>query len=232
MAQKHIINTEAMTDDELHNTDPEDLEYWLIEVERSFNFKFAGNELTGIQTFGEFADHIITKFNRDHSDACTTQQAFYKIRSTMRSAFQVESLTPRTLLIDILPRKNRIRQVKRLEQELGFRLQLLEAPAFVTSGLFMLTLASLLSFIFSVETGIIGLVLSIAGFWLADNFGKELKVQTVGELVDQIARTNYTQSRRDSSTFNRYEIEKLLADWLCANFYLDRAKLTRESKFV
>jgi hypothetical protein len=220
-----------MTEDELHEADSEDLEYWLIEVEKSFNIKFADNELVGVQTFGELADHIIGKIDRPDLENCTTQQSFYKLRATVKHIWKAKSFTPQTLLSDILPRRGRIRQVELLEKELGFELELLGPPAFAQISLSCLMLISLFSFIFSVPIGIVGVLTSIGGFWLAAKIGNELTIKTVGDLARRIARKHYTQARRDSSTFNKTEIETLLAEWLCEDFYLSSAKLTRASKF-
>ena len=216
----------------LHDVDIEDLNDWLTEVEKSFNVIFADNELAGVQTFGELSDHIVSKLNLIHSNDCTTQQAFYKLRSAIKHNFQVGSLTPHTFLAEILPRRERIRHVERLEYELGFSLRLLQPPTFVTISLLTLMCFSPFGFMFSFQIGILSLLTSCLGFWLAAKFGKEFSVQTIGELVERIARTNYIQSRRDPSKFNPKEIEKLLADWLCADFSLSRSTLTREAKFT
>jgi hypothetical protein len=217
---------------ELHNIDPEDIEDWLMEVEKSFNFTFEQDELMAVQTFGDLSDHVISKLTLVQVNDCTTQQAFYKLRLAIEEVLQVDSITPRTLLVDILPRKRRISTVKRLEGALGFKLWLLAPPAFVEIGLLILLFVSLLSFVFSVKMGICGLLLSSSGFWIAAKYGKELTVQTVDESVERAARINYIQSRRDASTCNRTEIERLLADWLRENFCLSKTKLIRESKFT
>lgn len=72
-----------MTDYELNNIDPENIEDLLVKVEKSFNIKFVGNELIALLTFGELCDHIVNKIKLDHSDNCTTQQAFYKLRNAI-----------------------------------------------------------------------------------------------------------------------------------------------------
>lgn len=73
---------------------------------------------------------------------------------------------------------------------------------------------------------------SIAGLWLANKIGNELDLQTVGQVAEKMTRENYIKSRRNSKTFNKNEIEKVLTDWFSNDLYLDKSKLTREAKFV
>lgn len=218
--------------DELHTVDGEDMEDWLQMVEKSFDFEFIEKELADVQTFGDLSDRIIHKFTLRHSGTCTTQQAFYKLRSAFAISLQVDSITPHTLLSDLLPRKRRRSNVKKLEKQVGFKLSLLRPPAFVLFSLLFFMVAAVCGFFVDFRIGFLGLLIPSAGFWLAYQFGKELTVKTVGDLAEQITREHYRLVRRDASTFNRDEIEKLLADWLCESFALSRSKLTREAKFL
>ena len=47
-----------------------------------------------------------------------------------------------------------------------------------------------------------------------------------------MTRENYLKSRRNSKTFNKNEIEKVLTDWFSNDLDLDKSKLTRDAKFV
>ncbi len=94
---------------ELKNIDPDDVNDLLLKIEASFNIKFQQNELTHAQTFGEICDLIKGKLQLDHTNDCTTQQAFYKLRSAFISVTQVENIkiSPETSLAVLLPRKVR-----------------------------------------------------------------------------------------------------------------------------
>ena len=59
--------------------------------------------------------------------------------------------------------------------------------------------------------------------------GKELYVNTVGELVEKITRENYLQLRRNPETFNKKEIQKILIDWFSNEFELDKFQVNTRS---
>ena len=223
-----------MTDYELKNIDPEDIEDLLVKVETSFDIKFIGDELVHIKTFGQLCDHIANKIQLDISDDCTSQQAFYKLRDVISSTLQIDKkmITTNFSLADILPRQSRRSWTRKLEEQLGFKLNILRPPHWVTTTLVILLLASLVELFFNWQIGLSGLLLSIAGFKFANKIGNELDLQTVGQVAEKMTRENYLKSRRNPKTFNKNEIEKILTDWFSADLGLDKSKLTREAKFV
>lgn len=223
-----------MKEFELKNTDPEVIEDILAKVEHSFDIKFTDKELAHIQTFGEICDLVKSKLQLVHTDDCTTQQAFYKLRSTLISALEVdkEKITPDTLLVDLLPKQIRKSKTKQIEQDLGFKLSLLRPPHFVTSIFVVLFLASLIGLGIVWQLGLAGLGFSIAGLWLATKVGNELDLKTVGQLAEKMTRENYLKSRRNPKTYNDNEVEKVLTDWFSNNLGIDKSKLTREARFT
>lgn len=218
---------------ELKNTDPEDIDLLLEKVEKSFDIKFGQSELMHISTFGELCDHIENKIQLDNSDDCTSQQAFYKLRDAISLTCQIDKTTISTNLplADILPRQSRRSRTRKLEKQLGFDLQILRPPHWVVWTLAIILLASLVVLFINWQIGLIGLVLSMVGFRLADKIGNELDLQTVGQVAEKMARENYLKSRRNPKTFNKNEIEKVLIDWFSKDFDLDKSKLTRDAKF-
>jgi hypothetical protein len=131
-----------------------------------------------------------------------------------------------------LPRQSRRSQTRKLEEQLGFKLNILRPPHWVTGTLVVILLASLVGLFFNWQIGLLGLAFSIAGLWLANKIGNELDLQTVGQVAEKMTRENYLKSRRNSKTFNKNEIEKVFTDWFSNEFDLDKSKLTREAKFV
>jgi acyl carrier protein len=217
---------------ELKHIDPLDIEDLLVKIEDSFNVKIAESELSSIKTFGEFCDYIKLKIPLEHIENCTTQQAYYKLRENITKFLKIDrnNITPATLLVDFLPRKERKLRIKRLEQELGHNLSILRPPYWVTDFLLLLFGVSCITLFFS-TFGLIGLVLTIIGLGIADKIGNELDLKTVGELTKKITREHYLNSRRNSNTFNKNEIEKVLTEWFITEFDLDKSKLTRTAKF-
>ena len=222
------------TDYELKNIDSEDIEDILVKVETSFDIKFVGDELVHIITFGQLCDHIANKILLDNSDDCTSQQAFYKLRDAISSTLQIENKTISTdfLLADLLPRQSRRSRTRKFEKHLGFKLNILRPPHWVTGTLVISLLASLVGLFFNWQIGLLGLVFSIAGLWFANKIGNELDLQTVGHVAEKMTRESYLKSRRNPKTFNKNEIEKVLTDWFSNDLGIDKSKLTREAKFV
>lgn len=228
------VTSNAMTDYELKNIDPDDISDLLVKVEKSFDIKFGHPELMHISTFGELCDHIANKIQLDNSEDCTSQQAFYKLRDTISTILQIDKKTISTnySLTDILPREIRRSRTKKIEKKLGFKLNILRPPHWVSGTLVVVLLASLVALFFNWQIGLLGLLVSIAGLWFANNIGNELDLQTVGQVAEKMTRENYLKSRRNPKTFNKKEIEKVLTDWFSNDLDLNKSKLTREAKFV
>jgi hypothetical protein len=222
------------TDYELKNIDSEDIEDLLVKVENSFDIKFGDTELIEIMTFGQLCDHIANKIQLDNSDDCTSQQAFYKLRNAISSTLQFDNKTITTdfPLVKLLPRQSRRVRTKKLEKHLGFKLNILRPPHWVTGTFVILLLASIVEIFFNWQIGLFGLLFSIAGLWVANKIGNELDLQTVGQVAEKMTRENYLKSRRNPKTFNKKEIEKVLTDWFSHELYINKNKLTRDAKFV
>ena len=223
-----------MRDIELKDIDSEDIEDILLKVEKSFDIKFTDNELTNVKTFGELCDNIKGKLQLEHTDDCTTQQAFYKLRSTLIFVLQVDKakITPDTLLVDLLPRQTMKSKTKQIEQGLGFKLSILRPPHFVTGFLALLFLTSLVGLGFVWHYGLAGLALSLSGLWLAYKVGNELNLKTVRQLIEKMTRESYLKSRSNPGTYNSNEIEKVLTDWFSNDLDIDKSKLTREARLT
>jgi len=223
-----------MTNNILKNIASEDIDDLLVKIEKSFCIKFNKTELTNILTFGELCDLVAQKIKFTHNDDCTTQQAFYKLRDAISITFEIEkkTISPDFSLIDLLPRRDRLTMTRDLEKYLGIKLNILRPPHWLTVTLFGLLLISLFGLYFAWKTGISGLVLSIFGLWIANKKGIELDAQNVGDVAEKMARENYMKSRRNSTTFNESEIEKVLTDLFSIEFGIEKSKINRETKFV
>ncbi len=233
-AKPQNVTSNAMINYELRNTDSEDIEHLLLRVENSFNIKFVSNELVYITTFGQLCDHITNKIQLEDVKTCTSQQAFYKLREAILTTLQIKNktITLDLLLTDILPRHNRRLKVKNLENYLGFGLNILR-PSYWIVGILAITLIiSLVGLLFNLEIGLLGLVFSVFGLCFANKIGKELDLQTVGQVVKKMTRENYLKSRRNPETFNKDEIEELLTDWFSNDLQIDRSRLTRDKEFA
>lgn len=213
----------------LENVDPEDIEDLLKKAEKSFDITFKPNELAYVTTFGQLSDHIINKIKLEEADGCTSQQAFYKLQDALSEVLCLEkkSVTPKLLLKELLPPSHRKRIIKELEFKLGFRLNILSPPIWIILTMFLTFVISGFLFFWDWRVAVSGLVISIVGFILSNKLGRELGLNTVGELAEKMSWENYLKSRRKSSTVNKKELEKLLTSWFKSDLVLD--KLDRES---
>jgi acyl carrier protein len=219
---------------ELRNIDTDDIEYLLLKIESSFDMKFGDTELAHVTTFGELCDIIANKIELENTYDCTTQQAFYKLRAAVTEIFQTDKKTISTdmLLSDLLPRINRKTKVKQLENQLGYKLNILRPPHWVTSTLILIFITALVGLFVKFEIGFILFVISVIGLWSSKKLGNELDVKTLGQLAEKMTRENYLKVRRNPLTYNKTEIEKIITD-LFADFYsLDKSKLKRDATFV
>lgn len=212
--------------------DSEDLEDMLLKIEDSFDIRFETNELAHVRTYGEFCDAIIDKISLGHSEDCTTQQAFYKLREAITKSTETEKkeITPTTELAEIFPRKTRKNQIKTFEKNLGFKLSILRPPHFVTGFLVILLLASLITLFIEWQYGLIVLGLAIGGIWISNKLGNELNIKTVRELSEKMTRENYVISRRNSKTINKNELDKILENWFVDFLGVRKSDLTREAQ--
>lgn len=153
--------------------DSEDLEHMLLKIEESFDIRFKTNELTFVKTYGEFCDAIKEKISLNHSETCTTQEAFYKLRDALLSSLEMEKakITTSTKLTEIFPRRSRKFRIKKVENELGFKLFFLRPPYFVTGLLGILLFSSFLLLFIDWKYGLSLFALSICGFWVSSKTG-------------------------------------------------------------
>ncbi|MBD1385483.1 hypothetical protein IDJ75_09360 [Mucilaginibacter rigui] len=218
----------------LSNIDPEDIGDVLLKIERSFNIRFTDEDLTHIKTFGALCDLVVDKVKQVQSDSCTTQQAFYKLRNAINAKKPIEKcdLKPQTKLCELFPRDNRIEVVADLENEMGLHMNLLQPKQWIVysfAGLLMAAIA--LSFINNVA-GFIVAGLAITGLILAGKFGKELKVKTLGDLSEKIAREHYLKCRRDASTVNRGEVAEKVKELFADYLHVEPSALKKQARFA
>ncbi|MCP5062370.1 MAG: hypothetical protein GY936_07905 [Ignavibacteriae bacterium] len=217
---------------ELKDYDIEDLEDVLIRIESSFGINFVDNELASVTNFGQLSDSIINKIKVQETESCTSQQAFYKLREVIKTEIGIENIEPKTELEQIFPKGQRIKSLKKVEENLGFKLNIIGPPDFIVGFFAILLLGSLIGFFFDWFLPLIGIGISIIGFKIADKTGTELKYETVKQVAEKMRRENYLKSRRHPNTGNKKEIEKTIIDIFATDFNLDKSKLTRETQLM
>lgn len=218
----------------LNNFDAEDIGDVLLKIERSFDITFADEDLKEAKTFGQLCDVVVAKVKHAQADSCTTQQAFYKLRNAINAKNPAEKslVKPQTKLCELFPRDNRIEIVADIENEMGFHMNLLQPKSWIVWCFALLLIASLGLFLFNTTIATVGLIISIAGLRLAGRFGKELKVKTIGDLAEKIAREHYLKCRRDAATVNRAEVVQKVKELFADYLHLEPSALTKEARFA
>ena len=223
-------NTQAFN---LNNVDPEEMGDVLVKIERSFNIRLDDTSCKDVKTFGKLCDIVVEKVKQTNNDSCTTQQAFYKIRNAINSTISPpkELIKPQTKLADIFPRDTRLQVIAEIEREMGFKINLLQPKQGIVGTFIFVLAASAVGFFYQPVMAFIGALVAISGLMLAGKFGKELKVKTLGDLAEKVAREHYIKCRRDASTVNRNEVSQKIKELFTADLYLEPSVLTRDAKF-
>ena len=218
----------------LDNYDDEDIFDVVIKLEKSFGLKFEKDAFYNVKTFGDLCDIFINNLEGDNSDDCSTQQAFYKVRSAIATTQLIDkqSISLETKLQDIFPRYNRRQKIKKLQDELDITLNILEIKSWLGWTIFIVILASLITFFLKWQFALTGLLLFIAIGWTANKFfAKEFKLATVRQLTEKLARENYVDIRQIKGKINRQEILNVITDTFSKDLDIDKALLTRNDKF-
>ncbi len=219
---------------ELCNIDPDEISDVLVKVEKSFGFKFGETELKDTKTFGELCDIITSKVQADNSNDCTTQQAFYKLRNAIADTLLIDKtiITPDTDLQKLFPKHIRRQSFKDIDGHLGFKTKVLRPKHSITGTLAIIFIASLVGLFIFWQAGLVGLTVSIIAMTIANRFGSELDLLTVGQFADKLSREHYLKSRRISTTANKNEVAQKIKDLFIADLGLEEHQLTRQASFV
>lgn len=201
----------------------EDIEDILGQIELSFNIRFYENEFAQVTNFGELCKAITKKIDLENFDDCTNQQAFYKLRRAIATIKQVDEkeISPETNLSTLFLRRNRRKEITKLENKLGIKFNILSPPAWVSGTFVVLLLASFVLLFFNWKIGVPGIILFAGCLSVAKDLGKELQVKTIGELTIKMTRENYVNSRRNKNSYNKNEVNQLLLDWFKEGLSVD-----------
>nr|WP_293835124.1 hypothetical protein [uncultured Arsenicibacter sp.] len=196
----------------LNKFDPEELNDWILAVEKSFGIEFAEGEIMAT-TADELHAAIMAKLPEWSDNSCTSQQAFYKLRQALRTVSSHHDIRPSTALSMIFPKQERHAAVRQLEHELGVSVHLLKPPDWLVTCLFLCLPASPLLLFFSGPLFVTVLFSAIGGLYFAQSLGRQLSVSTVGDLTNRLCQEHYQAFRRKPGTVNRQEVDMICRQW-------------------
>lgn len=217
----------------LKNVDTDHIDDVLIKIKRSFDIELDNEGLKDINTLGSLCDIIADKINLSNTRTYTTQQAFYKLRSAIvdTTAFDKTTIKPQTRLSMLFPTENVLQLISEIENESGFKINLLK-PRKGVVGLFVLILtASFIGCFYNWQIGVSGLVISVISLKLAGKFGKEIHLKTLGDLANKISKESYLISKRKTCSINKTEIEQKVRALFINELHPEPVLLTRDSTF-
>jgi hypothetical protein len=212
---------------------PNDVESLLHKIEGSFKIKFEPSELKGVKTFGHLCDAIHHKLKHEHADTCTTQHAFYMLRNAITTAKGIDrnAITTQTCLNDIFFEDDRLWLLTVIEQELDMKLNILKIKDSVLKALFIGFAVSLVTLFFNWQAALVIMGLCTVAALFAGRFGKELRVKTLGQLAEKVAREHYITCKRNAATASRNEIIRKVQELFQHEYELDTAVLTPQATF-
>ena len=127
----------------------------------------------------------------------------------------------------LFPRQTRKNDLRKIEKELGLKLNGLRPRHFITMTLLILALISIAMFFVDWKYALSGILLTGILSWTSEKMGIEFKDRTIGELTERMTQRNYMQSRRDRKTINKREIEEKIRALFLDELLLEENELNR-----
>jgi acyl carrier protein len=221
-----------MVDDStLQECDSEDIGDIFPMIEKSFNLKFQRSEFANVKTFGDICKIVEDRLDFELQD-CSLQQGFYKLRSAVSNTVLVDQdkINLSSKLEGLFPRETRIRDWKRLEKELGFKVAVLTMKSGLLLTLLVGFVVSILCFFLNWKYALTGLIgLSIVSKFLS-LFSKEFSLLDMDELTRKVTSENYSVVRRKKNSGNKQEVFTVLQELFASNLSISKEFLTKEAE--
>lgn len=226
--------SKQMSNVELCQCDPEDIEDAIAAVERSLGVGLDTDKYPHITTFGELCQLIQTDVAGSLGTGCTSQQAFYKLRTAVAQVLSLPAgeITPATELKTLFPAETRRAKLKEVNDYLGVKLGWLTPSDFVTACFLLLACIGLLCLFASLGAGSALLFLACGGYYLVARFTKRFARSTFGDMASMLATLHYASARRKTGTINPAEVQQLIIDVFCNCLPVGKEALTPDATFV
>lgn len=203
---------------EIKGIESEEFEDVLNQFLILYKIELKNEELIVIKSFKELVNLVLENVTYHESLDCSSQQAFYKLKRSiyLNSDYSKEILLT-SELNEILPKKNRRKVIKRIEHDLGFKLNVLQPKEWILKTLFVFILLSFVMLFIKFSVGFPMLLSLILLLKFVYKYSKEFKGDIFRDLVEQVASENYFNVRKDKETINKKEFEKVIYKWFSQN---------------
>ena len=210
----------------------ENIEDVLPMFEETFKIKLENDETEKLNDFNEFSDLIISKMDLENDNLCTSQRAFYQFRNAVKTEKIINrnQIKPETDLKTIFPKRNRRKILKRIENQLGYKIEVIAPSQITINILFFSLVISFIGLFINWKIAIFGILISVLGFYLS-KFTNRLDKRTVREIIEKNTAQNYFKIRKSENTFNKNEFKDVILEWFSEKAGIDKEKL-RNSTFA
>lgn len=221
------------SEEKLSDNDPEDVCDCILEVFESFgrdNFPMDGQ--IEIATLGDLYEYVEKRLNGKHSPDCTTQQAFYKLRSAIAEVLQIDknTITPSSSLAALFPSKNRWKKMREVQQLMGIKTKLVEMSNWLFTVFVVMFLGSIVLFFFSWIYALITFGTLLLLQRIASIFNNKLCYPTLREASEYLMIFEYAAVRRNSDTVNLQEVQHVVNNVFIRKLAIEEKHLTAEEK--
>jgi hypothetical protein len=212
---------------------PEVLDGLFGGIGETLNITFQEQELGQVKTFGDLCDLVYSKLPLEKVALCTTQQAFFRLRSEIARfrGLDTETITPGSRLEYLFPCAGRRRAVRQFHKDSGLSVLYLRPARWIITLLLVILAGATITLFFSAIAAAIGLGIGIAGFCIAAVSGNEFDCETVADAANAMAQAQYHVWRTNPNTVNHMEVEGMIRKAFCEQFAFEPTMLTREAHF-
>ena len=212
----------------LGDIDPLDARRVMTKIESSFNIKLDNEVLQEATTVGKLSDVIINKISHENGDTCSTQHAFYLLRNAIANTKGIDKcgVTPHTKLAALFPRDTRIQAIQKIEEDLGFEVDLLQPKQWVIVLFSVFLVTAFVGLFYNWFVGSAGILVSVTGLKLAGKFGKEMHLKTVGDLANKLSKETKLKAKRENS-ISKHEVEQKVIELFSSDLNLQPVVLRR-----
>jgi len=162
-------------------------------------------------------DILIQKTADELNGEWTTDMAFHKLKAAISQVAGVapSTITDETELDKLFPSNTRKAQVAKLNDAMGFKMDILK-PNGMLYGILLVLFFSGIPVSLGLSWFIGGITMLVSGLliYILGKTGNTFKVKTVGHLADHLAWKNYLKQKRDhvpvSEEEIRTKVERLL----------------------
>jgi hypothetical protein len=216
--------------------DPEDVEDFLLTLEKVFEVRFVQSDVEMLGTVGDLFEVLQAKMGTtsERRRRCLSAVSFYRLKQAVADATGIE-VRPRTPISDVFPAKSLASRMKALGDRTGLRLPCVPYGA-DQSFLFLLGIAACFTaFYFGVTTttGIAALLLGLGAFGVLRfaEFPRSMHQPDFGSLARETAFLNYGRLARETGTRNTIDLWNAL-EFLIRKDGLFVGTFDRETRLV